>query len=105
LLNWVIGQTGTQMRGGYYSFEARFIRSLPIAQPDLKNANVRESYERLLSLVDKMLSLVPKLQTAQAESARSTLQNAVTATDQQIDSLVYELYGLTPKEITLVEQH
>ncbi len=27
----------------------------------------------------------------------------VTATDQQIDALVYELYGLTPEEIQLVE--
>jgi len=31
------------------------------------------------------------------------LQNAVTATDRQIDELVYELYGLTPEEIALVE--
>jgi len=29
--------------------------------------------------------------------------NAVTATDQQIDALVYDLYGLTPEEIALVE--
>ena len=34
---------------------------------------------------------------------RQTLQNAVTATDQQIDALVYELYGLMPEEIALVE--
>jgi len=34
---------------------------------------------------------------------KQTLQNAVTATDQQIDALVYELYGLTEKEIKLVE--
>jgi transcriptional regulator len=32
------------------------------------------------------------------------LQNAVTATDQQIDVLVYELYGLTGEEIALVEE-
>jgi type II restriction/modification system DNA methylase subunit YeeA len=31
------------------------------------------------------------------------MQNAVTATDQQIDALVYELYGLTDDEIKLVE--
>jgi hypothetical protein len=31
------------------------------------------------------------------------LQNAVTATDHQIDQLVYELYGLSPEEIALVE--
>jgi hypothetical protein len=34
---------------------------------------------------------------------QATHQNAVTATDLQIDQLVYELYGLTPEEIALVE--
>jgi hypothetical protein len=29
--------------------------------------------------------------------------NLVSATDQQIDARVYELYGLTPEEIALVE--
>ena len=38
-----------------------------------------------------------------ADAERGTLQNAVTATDQEIDGLVYELYGLTPEEIALVE--
>jgi hypothetical protein len=52
---------------------------------------------------DKMLGLMPKLRAATSESERTVLQNAVTATDQQIDALVYELYGLTADEIKLVE--
>jgi hypothetical protein len=50
-----------------------------------------------------MLGLTPKLQTAESDAAKAPLQNAVTATDQQIDALVYDLYGLTPEEIALVE--
>jgi adenine-specific DNA-methyltransferase len=50
-----------------------------------------------------MLALTPKLRAAVSDSEKSTLQNAVTATDRQIDALVYELYGLTPEEIELVE--
>jgi Xaa-Pro aminopeptidase len=57
----------------------------------------------MVELVDKMLALVPKLRAAKSEAERATLQNAVTATDRQIDALVYELYGLTPEEIALVE--
>ena len=34
---------------------------------------------------------------------RGVLQNAVDATDHQIDRLVYDLYGLTADEIKLVE--
>jgi len=34
---------------------------------------------------------------------KAVLQNAVTATDQQMDQWVYELYGLTADKIRLVE--
>jgi adenine-specific DNA-methyltransferase len=57
----------------------------------------------LVVLVDKMLGLMPKLRAATADSEKAVLQNAITATDQQIDQLVYELYGLTADEIKLVE--
>ena len=51
----------------------------------------------------KMLVLTPKLRAAKSDKERATLQNAVSATDRQIDQLVYELYDLTPEEIALVE--
>jgi len=38
-----------------------------------------------------------------ADSEKAVLQKAVTAADQQIDQLVYEIYQLTPQEIALVE--
>ena len=46
---------------------------------------------------------MPKLRAATAEAEKAVVQNAVTATDQQIDQLVYELYELTPDEIALAE--
>ena len=60
-------------------------------------------HDKLVALVDKMLALAPKLRAEKNESKRKTLQNAVDATDRQIDRLVYELYGLTEEEIALVE--
>jgi hypothetical protein len=50
-----------------------------------------------------MLALTPKLRAATTDAEPQALQNAVTATDQQIDALVYELYGLTEDEIRLVD--
>ena len=63
----------------------------------------RARHDKLLALVDKMLALTPKLRAAKSDTERATLHNAVSATDRQIDALVYELYGLTPEEIALVE--
>ena len=33
----------------------------------------------------------------------NTLQNQISATDKEIDQMVYELYGLTEEEIKIVE--
>lgn len=60
-------------------------------------------HDRLVSLVDKMLVLVPGLRMAKFEAEKAALQNVVTADDQQMDALVYELHGLTEAEIRLVD--
>ena len=48
-------------------------------------------------------TVLPKLRAAPSDAQKAVLQNAVTATDHQIDALVYDLYALTPEEIQLVE--
>ena len=80
-----------------------YLERLPIRQIDSKNRTDKAQHDKLVGLVEKMLVLTPKLRAAQSDKERATLQNAVTATDRQIDQLVYELYGLTGEEIQLVE--
>ena len=50
--------------------------------------------------------LDPHMQLAAAKTAhdKEVLQRQIDATDQQIDRLVYELYGLTDGEIRIVEE-
>jgi len=80
------------------------LSQVPIYKLD-QNKNIGfKTQEKLIDLADKMLSLVPKLQSAKTDTEKTTLQNAITATDRQIDALVYELYGLTKKEIELIEK-
>lgn len=79
--------------------QGRHISFLHLPMPLLRSWNQIGStfYKYAAPLV------LPKLRAATADSEKAVLQNAVTATDQQIDQLVYELYGLTPEEIQLVE--
>ena len=39
-----------------------------------------------------------------APDDKTRLQRQIDATDQQIDLLVYDLYGLTEEEIAIVEE-
>jgi hypothetical protein len=50
-----------------------------------------------------MLDLHKRLAAAQLPQERTPLERQIAATDQQIDRLVYEFYGLTEEEIGIVE--
>jgi hypothetical protein len=102
---WFLRQISNVFRGGWITCTKQYFGELPIIRFDLKKPADKARHDKLVVLVDKMLGLMPKLRAATAESEKAVLQNAVTATDQQIDALVYELYGLTPEEIALVEGH
>jgi len=104
LLEWMIRQSATQMRGGYYSFESRFIRGLPIQTIDPSKALDRERHDKVVSLVNRMMELNQRLAEAQNPNDKIQLEREIESTDRQIDQLVYELYGLTENEIKIVEE-
>ena len=58
----------------------------------------------MASLVDRMLELNKKHQNARIAHEKELLERQIKITDDQIDRLVYELYGLTEEEIGLVNQ-
>ncbi len=60
-------------------------------------------HDKMVSLVDQMLSLNKQLVRAKTDQEKTSLQRQIDATDKQIDRLVYELYELTEEEIRLVE--
>jgi len=60
--------------------------------------------DKIISLVERMLDLNTSLQKAKTPHDRELLERQISATDRQIDGLVYELYGLTPAEIEIIEK-
>jgi hypothetical protein len=57
----------------------------------------------MVKLLEQMLELHKKLGKAKVPTERERLQREIGATDKQIDTLVYELYGLTADEIAIVD--
>ncbi len=50
-----------------------------------------------------VISKQKNLQSAKSDSVKSSYQKKIEILDKQIDTLVYELYGLTEEEIKIVE--
>jgi len=57
----------------------------------------------MVALVQSMLALHKQLAAAHTPNEKTMLQRQITATDQQIDRLVYALYGLTEEDVGIVE--
>jgi hypothetical protein len=81
----------------------KYIEQLPIKRIDSSPAD-KAVHDKIVTLVNIMLDLNKKFHSANTPSEKTMLQRQIDATDQQIDKLVYELYGLTDKEIRIVEE-
>jgi len=81
-----------------------YLEKLPIRPIDLEDPRDTVLQERMTELVDGMLCSHQQLVAAKTDHDKKIIQRHIDATDKQIDQLVYELYGLTDKEIRIVEE-
>ncbi|MDR1970640.1 MAG: N-6 DNA methylase [Treponema sp.] len=79
------------------------LEKLPIPFLDLSKKSDKAQHDKLVALVDQMLDLKKKEQAETVPQTKTMLGRQIQAVDKQIDTLVYELYGLTEDEIKVVE--
>ena len=93
-------------RAGQYRYRLiyQYMEKVPIRVIDFSSAADKARYDRMVQLVEHMLTLHQQLAAAKAPHDRTAIQAQIDATDRQIDRLVYDLYGLTEEEIRIVEQ-
>ena len=99
----VIHSTSSTKRGGFFEYKPMYVGQLPIRTIDFSNPEDKTRHDKMVTLVEQMLALHDRLAKVTEESEKVALQKQIEETDQQIDNQVYELYGLTPEEIGIVE--
>jgi len=104
LLGWYFPFISAPFRGGWRSANRQFLSQLPIRPIDFSNKSDKSAHDEMVSLVESMLSLHKKLAAAKTSHAKEVISREIEATDQQIDRLVYSLYGLSDEEIRIVEE-
>lgn len=103
LLECIIHSFSPPVRGGYYRYFSQYIKQLPIRTINFADPTEKARHDRMVEMVEQMLSLNKQLAAARTAHEKAALQRQIEATDRQIDFLVYELYSLTDEEIRIVE--
>ncbi|MBA7507537.1 hypothetical protein ES706_06256 [subsurface metagenome] len=82
------------------------VRKLPIRCIDFDNPTEKKMHDDLVALVDKMLELNKRVAPIRNTpcNERDELLREINYTDNEIDNLVYDLYGLTEEERKIVER-
>jgi len=78
------------------------LRTIPICTIDFSNPSQKKLHDDLVALVDVMLDLNRKIQTAKG-SEKDQLQRQIEKMDREIDDLVNKLYGITEDERKIIE--
>jgi hypothetical protein len=88
----------------YLRFFGQYLEGVPVRTINFSDSAEKDHHDRIVKLVDQILSLYKQLASTKTPDDKTRLQRQIDATDQQINHLVYELYGLTEKEIQIVEE-
>jgi hypothetical protein len=90
--------------GAFTKFRTNQLARLPVRIINFSDSVDKAAYDKIVKLVEQMLSLHKQLSIAKTPDDKTRLQRQIDATDHQIDQLVYELYGLTEREIRMIEE-
>jgi len=77
-------------------------KQFPIRPIDFTNSAEKKLHDNLVALVNIMLDLNKKVQTAKG-SRKDQILRQIVKTDGEIDDLVYKLYGITEEERGIIE--
>ncbi len=82
---------------------ARQVQLLHVPKINFQIQNEKSEHDKMVQLVDQMLNVKKILQDTKTDRDKDYYERRCKELDNQIDRLVYELYGLTEEEIKIVE--
>jgi hypothetical protein len=76
----------------------------PIHRINFSDPADKARHDRMVALVERMLELKKKKHSGKlAPSELERVEREIASTDEEIDNLVYELYGITDEERRIIE--
>jgi len=114
-LKYILGLLNSRLITWYYrivqprkgklfsELKINILSNIPIVDIDLTNNEKKSLHDKVVKLVDEMLQAQKQLRHATTDNDKLYYKRKCEETDKEIDTLVFQLYGLTPEEIDIIE--
>ena len=93
---------GNKLSGGYLRIGPPQVKTIPIRTIDFAKPDDVQIHNEMINLVDEMMKLHKQLPGLGAEGLKNA-KAIIKTVDEEIDALVYELYGLSEDEVAIVD--
>jgi hypothetical protein len=90
-------------KGAFTKVRTNQLARLPIRPINFSNPEEVVKHDKLVSLVNNMFGLQKKYHEVRMEQDKELYERQIKIVDEQIDRMVYDLYGLTDEEAKVVE--
>jgi len=102
LVHWYLHKVTVRAYQTAYMYVKKYIEQLPIKPVDSKSRK-QHLYTSILDGVKTMCRLTSRSFVVSTPHERTSIQRQIATANQEIDQLVYELYGLTEAEMAKIE--
>lgn len=98
LMELLVKSKASTFRGDYYSHGKQFIATLPIYKINFEDPNEVAKHQRIVDLVQTIMSLKEQLSTAPNIAQRTVLERSITAVNTELNSVIDELYRVESQD-------
>jgi adenine-specific DNA-methyltransferase len=102
LLNWFHQSSNPEVGEVLAEVKRIHVAQLPIRTINFDDAADKAAHDKMVALVEQMLEAKKSLQAARTDRDKSFYADRCARLDRQIDSLVFDLYGLNDAEKQIV---
>jgi len=114
-IRYILGMLNSKLMNYYYfnylkstkkvfsEIQARQIGQLPFIRTDVACMNQQKLHDKIVELVNQRILLNDKKINLKLDSAIREIDAGIVYIEKKIDTIIYELYGLTETEISMVE--
>jgi len=103
LSDYFFSTISSSIRGGFYRWKRQYVERIPIKSFDPDDPDGMALHDFVIAQVALMLELKREISSAVLPNQKEQLQARIEYTDEKINHLVYQLYGLSTEEIALIE--
>jgi len=102
LLTFYLNETSSNLRGGYFSMKSAYVEPFPLKVPNMSDPKEKGYYENIVLKAKRITKVYQQLTDTRVN--KDLIDREGRVLQEEIDELIYDLYGMTDSEKKIIKE-